>query len=57
MRKDEELESPQGGAKGHPGSARPGVQSWASGFTSPDFVFLNKTRLRMATQPICSKES
>lgn len=54
MRKDGELESPQGGVKGCPGSAGPNVQSWASAFTSPDFVILNETRLRMATQPICS---
>lgn len=55
MRKDGELESPQRGAKGCLGSAGPSVQSWASGFTSPNFVFLSETRMRMATQPICSK--
>ena len=55
MRKDGELESPQGGVKGCPGSAGPDVQSWASGFTYADFVILSETRLRMATQPICSK--
>lgn len=44
-----------GRGKGCPGSAGPDVQSWASGFTYPDFVTLNETRLRMATQPICSK--